>query len=120
MIFLVIGISFHYGTKHVPSFFCLAVKLLGFFLFFLMTHAEKSSDPTLRCERTSGHFPTFRPPSCPPVGFRTGPSLAHFGVDGIVAAIWDIEAADFIKMCSFASKILSFLCPRLHFVNCEL
>lgn len=35
VIFLVTGISFHYGTKHVPSFFCPAVKLPGFFSCFL-------------------------------------------------------------------------------------
>lgn len=79
--------------------FCSHCQTTVFFVFFLMTHAEKSSDPILRCEQTSGHFPTFR--RSPPMGFRTGPSLAHFGVDwvvGIVAVIWDTEVVDFGRM----------------------
>lgn len=72
--FLSLAFPFITEQNMFPAF-CPAVKLPFYFVVFLMTHAEKSSNPILRCEQTSGQFPTFRRP---PRGISDGSISCSF------------------------------------------
>lgn len=91
VIFLVAGISFHYWTKHVPSFLCPCQTTVS-----LMTHAEKSSDPLRGVNKPQGTFLLLDVP----YGILDRVRLCSFAVDWVVdfvTVIWDVQGVDIFK-----------------------